>query len=181
MQKILLFLGELNNEDLDWIIEKGKKETIPPGKTLIREGQIIDALYIVLSGSLSVEIESLGNKELAKISAGEVVGEISFIDSRPPLATVKAVEPSSILSISRMHLTSRLLQDMSFAARFYHAISLCLSERMRGTVRRLGYGEDLDDINADQNDLTPAMQDNLKLAEAKFNWLIMNAKESGLR
>ena len=140
MKKILLFFSELNNSDLDWLVQKGKKETITPERVLIREGQISDALYIVVNGSFSVAIESQDHKELAIISAGEILGEVSFIDTRPPLATVRAIEQSVVLSIPRIQLLNKLQQDVSFSSRFYRAICLCLSDRLRGTVIRLGYG-----------------------------------------
>ena len=88
MKKILLFFSELNNGDLDWFVQKGKKELIPPDRLLIKEGNVSDALYIVVSGSFSVAIESQNQTELAIISEGEIVGEVSFIDTRPPLASV---------------------------------------------------------------------------------------------
>jgi CRP-like cAMP-binding protein len=68
-KKALFILGELNNDDLDWIIQKARKEVLQPGMTLIYEGRQIDALYIVLQGNLSVLIDPEGNKELAQISS----------------------------------------------------------------------------------------------------------------
>lgn len=173
MKKILLFFSELNNSDLDWFVQKGKKETITPERVLIREGQISDALYIVVNGSFSVAIESQDRKELAIISAGEILGEVSFIDTRPPLATVRAIEQSVVLSIPRIQLLNKLQQDVSFSSRFYRAICLCLSDRLRGTVIRLGYGVE-DDLASHIGGFEKSMLGHLELAEAKFNWLLNN-------
>lgn len=175
-KKALFILGELNNDDLDWIIQKAKKEILKPGATLIYEGRQIDALYIVLKGNLSVLIDPEGHKELAQISGGELVGEISFIDTRPPLATVKAIEETQVLAIPRRQLIAKLQQDTGFASRFYYGISLCLSDRMRGTVRRLEYGRSIDEGDIEQEDVNPTVLDNLALAQAKFNWLMQNAR-----
>ncbi|BBC25216.1 cyclic nucleotide-binding domain-containing protein [Pseudanabaena sp. ABRG5-3] len=178
MKKILLFFSELNNGDLDWFVQKGKKETIQPNRLLMREGQVSEALYIVVSGSFSVVIESQDHKELATISAGEIVGEVSFIDTRPPLASVRSLEESVVLSIPRMQLLSKLQQDVGFSSRFYRAICLCLSDRLRGTVNRLGYGYDGDDLALHFGEFGQSMISNLELAEAKFNWLIKNVRGS---
>ncbi|NUN65554.1 cyclic nucleotide-binding domain-containing protein [Pseudanabaena biceps] len=178
MKKILLFFSELNNSDLDWFVQKGKKETIQPDRLLIREGQVSDALYIVVSGSFSVVIESQELKELAKISVGEIVGEVSFIDTRPPLASVRSLEECVVLSLPRMQLLSKLQQDISFSSRFYRAICLCLSDRLRGTVSRLGYGYELDDLESHLGGFGQSMLSNLELAEAKFNWLLKNMRGS---
>jgi CRP/FNR family cyclic AMP-dependent transcriptional regulator len=171
MKKAILLLGELNNDDLNWMVLRGVKKNLQPGTILIEEGKLIDALYITLTGTLSVLIESLGSKELARLSSGEVVGEISFIDARPPLATVKAIEESMVLGIPRLHLTAKLQQDLGFASRFYHAISLCLADRLRGTVRRLGYGHEIDIPEAEQ-EMNPNVLEHLELSKAKFNWLM---------
>jgi CRP/FNR family transcriptional regulator, cyclic AMP receptor protein len=172
MKQVLLFLGVLNNDDLDWMILKGRKETIAPGKVLIEESKAIDALYIVVSGTFSVRIESLENKELARIFSGEIVGEVSFIDARPPLATVRAESEAIVLSIPRFQLNVKLQQDTGFAARFYHALSICLSERLRGTVSRLGYGLDLSDLEAQKGSTDQGLSGNMDLAKVKFDWLI---------
>ena len=178
MKKILLFFSELNNSDLYWFVQKGKKETIPPDRLLIREGQVSEALYIVVSGSFSVAIESLDRKELAKISVGEIVGEVSFIDTRPPLASVRSLEECVVLSLPRIQLLSKLQQDINFSARFYRAICLCLSDRLRGTVSRLGYGSELDELDSHSGGFGQSMLSNLELAEAKFNWLLKNVRGS---
>ncbi len=176
MKKILLFFSELNNSDLDWFVQKGKKEVIPPNRLLIREGHVSEALYIVVSGSFSVAIESQDHKELARIAEGEIVGEVSFIDTRPPLASVRSLEESVVLSVSRVQLLAKLQQDINFASRFYRAICLCLSDRLRGTVNRLGYGNDADNIEAHLGEFGQSMISNLELAEAKLNWLIKNVR-----
>lgn len=176
MTKALFILGELDNDDLDWISQKSNKKILAPGETLIYEGQTINALYIVLEGMLSVSIKPLANKELARIFSGEVVGEISFIDTRPPVATVKAIEESVVLEIPRLQLIKKLQSNLGFASRFYRGISMCLSDRMRGTVRRLGYGfEESEQRNAEEEDVNPIVLKNWDVAQVKFQWLVQNA------
>lgn len=175
MTKALFILNELINEDLDWISEKSRKRIIQPEEILIHEGDEIQALYMVLSGTLSVSIKPLEKRELARIYPGEVVGEISFIDNRPTVATVKGLEESVVLEISRWELTSKLNRNMAFAARFYRGISMCLADRIRGTVGRLGYGNDIEEDLEDNQGINPIILHNLELAEAKFNWLMANA------
>ncbi|MEG3924831.1 cyclic nucleotide-binding domain-containing protein [Microcoleus sp. D3_18a_C4] len=177
-KKALFILSQLNNDDINWIVQKGKKEVLDPGGILIQEGRQIDALYIVLKGSLSVLIEAERTRELAKIASGELVGEVSFIDARPPLATVKAIEETHLLAIPRRQLVIKLDQDMGFASRFYYGISLCLADRMRGTIRHIEYGRniELDQPEFEREDINPNVLENLALAEAKFNWLRENVK-----
>jgi len=177
-KKALFILSQLNNDDIDWIVQKGKKEVLAPGAILIKEGKQIDALYIVLNGSLSVFLDHEQSKELAKIASGELVGEVSFIDARPPLATVKAIEETHLLAIPRRQLIIKLQHDMGFASRFYYGISLCLADRMRGTIRHIEYGRniELEQPELDREDINPNVLENLALAQAKFNWLRENVR-----
>ncbi|MGK7929539.1 MAG: cyclic nucleotide-binding domain-containing protein [Spirulina sp.] len=170
-RKALLILGELNNSDLDWMLEKGRKEKIESDRVLIYEKEPINALYFVLSGKFSIWI---GDRELAQISAGEVVGEISFLDERPPLATVRAMEDSVVLSIPRWQLLSRL-RDEHFASRFYHGLAKCLSDRMRDTVRRLGYDLEFAELYRENNEYDRLEVERLELAETKFKWLLQHS------
>ena len=67
-----------------------------------------------------------GQSKLADLSAGEMVGEISLIDSRPPTATVTATEPSVLLRVSQSAINARLRSDQAFASRLYKAIAVFL-------------------------------------------------------
>jgi CRP/FNR family transcriptional regulator, cyclic AMP receptor protein len=172
MRKALLFLGILDDGDISWIISEGTKQEIQAGKTLIEEGHPIDSLYIVLDGGLAVSTAATGSKVLARLMCGEVVGEMSFVDSRPPSASVRAVEPSVVLRVPKEFLARRLETDNAFAARFYRALAVFLSDRLRSTVGLLGYGGQhaLDDREyADEID--PDTLDKISLAGARFDLL----------
>src|SRR6185436_6178421 len=82
-------------------------------------------------------------KDIANLMCGEVAGEMSFLDSRPPSASVRALEKCSVLAIPKSRLSQKLETDTAFAARFYRALGVFLSDRLRNTVGLLGYGAGL--------------------------------------
>ena len=114
MRKALLLLGILNDSDLDWLIATGSKRVLSPGTVLIRQGAPIDEVFLVLDGMLSVRTDKTGDADIARLRSGEVVGEMSFVDSRPPSASVFAIEPSAVLAIPRNTLQKRLDVDVAF-------------------------------------------------------------------
>ena len=90
------------------------------------------------------------------MGAGEIVGEMSFVDARPPSATVKALEDSTVFALSKATL-NRKHADTGFAARFYRALAIYLSTTVRERHRDLGMGvggdgeaeeEDADELDA---------------------------------
>jgi CRP/FNR family transcriptional regulator, cyclic AMP receptor protein len=179
MSKLLVILGELSDRDIDWMVANGTRTKVQAGTLLIAEGKPLDALYIVLDGTLSVSVSSLGNKEVGKITCGEVLGEMSFVDGRLPSGSITAIDECLILSISRRLLTEKLEQDVLFSLRFYRAITKFLSSRMRGVYRR--FGEDTDYlIDQDPDDASPTQQlpENPDLAQSRFDWLLKRLKGS---
>lgn len=142
MKQVLFILGELSDADIDWLIQRGDRQEVEPGTILIHEGKSVDALYLLLDGALVVTISALEDRQIARLSSGDVVGEMSFIDSRPPSATVRTLEKSVVLAVERSLLSEKLQADVGFAARFYRALAILLSSRLRGTVRQLGNSPD---------------------------------------
>jgi CRP/FNR family cyclic AMP-dependent transcriptional regulator len=179
MKKVFFLLGELDDDDIDWMISTGRREEIVAGTVLIQEGEAIDTLHILLEGTLAVSVAALEGKTIARLTSGAVVGEMSFADARPPSATVQAVENSLVLSIPRHQLVEKLKKDEGFASRFYRAIAIFLSTRLRGTVRYLGYAKgQLLNEDSGSEDLSPEMLDNMPLAKARFDWLLRRLRSS---
>ncbi len=173
MRKALYILAELSDREFEWLLRVGRLETIPAGVTLIHEGDPISALYLVLDGTLSVTIGALGGREIARLSAGDVVGEMSFLDRRSTSATVRAVGEVLLWSIVRSQLAAKLSEDSSFAAHFYHALGIWLSHRLRGTMSRLGYsygyGKDEQPAPIEQFiEQHPDSADNVELAKIRL-------------
>ena len=171
MRKALFFLGILSDEDVDWMIATGHRRQVPAGSVLIREGSEIDKIYILLDGSLRVMLAAAAGREVARLFSGEVVGEMSFVDSRPPSATVTAVEESLVLEVPRDPLLRRL-QTPEFAARFYHALAVFLADRLRATVGQLGYGSTTPAAEASGDDLDPQVLDHVAISGARFDWML---------
>ncbi|NET25159.1 cyclic nucleotide-binding domain-containing protein [Okeania sp. SIO1I7] len=180
MSKVLAILGELSNRDIDWMIANGSKEKITTNTILIHEGQPIDALYIVLDGTMKAYVAGVGNQEIGIITSGEILGEMSFVDGRLPSATVKAIENTLILSISKQKLNEKLEQDVLFSLRFYRAITKFLSTRLRGTVTRFSEHKDLlyQDNYGNNNNNTETLAENSAVAKSRFEALMERLKSS---
>jgi CRP-like cAMP-binding protein len=171
MRKVFFVLGTLTEADMDWLVGVGSRASCESGAFLIRQGKPVDALYIVLGGQLVVATETPSVKELARLGSGEIIGELSFLDSRPPSATVRALERSTVWSIPRARLSAKLQQDLAFASRFYHALGILLAHRMRNNVTYFTGGSLSDEVVYD-DELDPEMLDTVDRASARFDWLL---------
>ena len=170
MRKALIMLGQMSDGDIEWVARTSDRRTLPPSTTIIEEGQATQSLFIILDGSVSVVVN---DTEIARLGIGEILGEISLIDARPPLASVVTRSETTVLVLDRAVLQTKLREDMGFGCRFYHAVAIFLAARLRDSVTRMGYGapgaltsdEDLDD------ELDAEILDTLHLAGAKFDKL----------
>jgi CRP/FNR family transcriptional regulator, cyclic AMP receptor protein len=171
VRKILFLLGQLSDLDVEWLTAKGIKQRVPTGTVLINEGVAVSALYIVLDGALVVSFRSLDQQHQVRLGCGEVVGEMSLIDARPPSATVTVAQDAVVLAIPRTELSRKLDSDAAFAARFYRAIAMFLSHRLRATTQRLGYGkgQPLQEDAEYEDELDPSALDSVHLAGARFD------------
>lgn len=170
MRKILYLLGELSDADVEWLIDNGSRQDLQEGELLIEGGRATNMLFIVLDGSLEVSGVKLGDKPIL-LHSGEVVGEISLLDSRPPTTTVVASTDAIVFAIPQDDLRSKLDEDLEFGARFYRALAVFLAHRMRNTYQRLGYGKDtpLDEDEQYDDELSPELLDNVHLAGSRFD------------
>jgi CRP-like cAMP-binding protein len=179
MRSVLFILGQLNDSDVEWLSTVGERQNIARGTELIREGTDLDTVYLILDGRMSVWAG--GRIKLATLSSGDILGEISLIDSSRTSASVKCETESVVLAISKATLSDRLKTDIGFAARFYKALALFLADRMRNTTRRLGYGNlqseaAPDDVDVDQ--LNAQVLDNVHLAGARFERILQKLARS---
>ncbi|HJS91993.1 MAG TPA: patatin-like phospholipase family protein [Steroidobacteraceae bacterium] len=75
--------------------------TLPGGATLFSAGDPPDALYMVLSGCLGAfSAEPTRRRFLARIAAGDMVGEMGLISGRPRSADVVALRDTELARIS---------------------------------------------------------------------------------
>lgn len=175
MRKVLYLMGIMNDGDVEWLGKNGTAKSMSSGAVLIHEGSAIEEIFVVLDGKLSVLVKAMGGREVATLLAGEIVGEISFVDFRPPSATVVAAEDSHLLVLPRSVLNTKLDSDAAFAARFYKAVATLLADRLRKTTSHLGYGEWKE---TDPDELDEHMMDNASWGAARFDRLLKSLRIS---
>ena len=162
LKKVLYFLGTLDDQDIDWMVRNGNRKAVPAGARIIAEGQPTEWLYFILSGEFSVS-SSRSGAELARLGPGEILGEISFVDSRPPSATVTAVTDSAVGAVPVSSLERKMDRDAAFASRFYKAIAVALADRLR-----VGAPGGKADGDEDDMDVPSHLLDTIAIAGTRF-------------
>ncbi len=166
MKKVLFLLGALEHQDIEWLMEEGELKTIDSGEVLIQKGEEITHLFLTLSGSYKVMDDK---KEIGEVSAGEILGEISFIDAKPPSVSIVTKEYSEFLSVKKELVKEKLQSDLGFAARFYYATSLLLSHRLRKATSN--------DASYEVDELDENIMDYIHQAGSRFTQILNQMKE----
>jgi CRP-like cAMP-binding protein len=142
MQKIHYIFGQLDDADVRWMGEVGVRVPFRTGDVLVEVGHDSEKLLFVLAGKLAISVNGM---IITHLGVGEVAGEMSFVDSAPPSATVIAVSGGRMLAIDKHRLISRAEEDPAFGMRFYRALSIFLADRLRNTTHRIGFGDEASD------------------------------------
>ena len=178
LRNSLIILGVLEDQDIEWFVRVGQTTVLQEADILIEEGVHIESLWFVLEGALTVTTITDTTKKLATIYPGEIVGEVSFLDSRPPAVTLMAAERTTVLQISRTELKTKLHNDTGFASRFYRAIGVCLAQRLIHlthttlTVSTLGKVDSDAGVDDDSSIVDPDVLEAMSLASRRFEYLL---------
>jgi signal transduction histidine kinase len=114
-----------------------------PGEVIIEEGSKSDGLYVVTEGELEVTKVSGGRSiSLARVGAGEVLGEISLLDDVPRIATVTAITDVECIKVPSDTFIE-LLDDPKMVLRMLRTVTSRLRETeglVRSEERMAGLG-----------------------------------------
>lgn len=171
MKKVLHILGILDDDDIDWMMGVGTKREFRFGDKLIEEGTKTDEMFIILDGQVNVTVHS---KKVAKLGSGEIVGEMSFLDTRPSSATVSALEDVTVLQLDYADLQARLNSNPYFKGRFFHALYAFLTQRLRSlNMSMVSYDTIIVDQDAlEEGELDPETLEMISIAGARFRHMI---------
>lgn len=97
------YFGTLDAASRDSLLARLHWLELPSGQTLIRQGEPAEAMYILLSGRLTVWLAQPGQPDrvLGSIFRGESVGEMGLLTGGTRNATVKASRDSVLVEITR--------------------------------------------------------------------------------
>ena len=173
MRKVLYVLSQLDDLDVQWLARVGRKRSVGDGETIIRQHEPSSSMFILIDGTLAVDVQGIGR--VAELKQGEVLGEMSFVDKAPPSATVAGLGGALVLELAKDALEEKIAEDPAFGCRFYHAIALFLSDRLRTSQQRRAGGPAISlnrDAESQTDELEEGLLDTVSLAGDRFDRLL---------
>jgi hypothetical protein len=126
--------AELDADDLEELAAVVEERRIEPGKTLFAEGDVGDAVYLIIKGQVTVFTGGPGTdrpeRVLSELGPGACIGEMAVLDAAPRSATVRALQRTRTLRVPG----EGFKRVMSERPEMSEAIVAELVKRMRGLM-----------------------------------------------
>jgi serine/threonine protein kinase len=122
----LRFFHEFSHSEIWEILRASEWREYEAGEAIIREGEMDDRFYIIVSGEVTVQS---GRREIGVLGVGNCFGETSYVRGARRTATISARASTTLVRVS-----STLLEQASSACqlRFNKVFLRSLIERLQG-------------------------------------------------
>ena len=122
----LTFFHEFSHAEIWEVLRASDWHEYQDGEDIVREGEMDDRFYIIVSGKADVETNG---KKLGMLDNGSCFGETSYVRGAKRTASIKASGPVTILRVS-----STLMEQVSSACqlRFNKVFLRSLITRLQG-------------------------------------------------
>lgn len=134
LQEVLLFVG-LTPAELDVIFDLCEERRLAAGERLFTQGDIADALWVILTGDVEIARDS---KLLAEVGPGSALGELSLLrDQARRSATVSAICPVTAVRIPTTRFNKLLAASNVAALKVLGNIARQMADRLDAINGRL--------------------------------------------
>lgn len=123
---------KLGEEDVAKILAKGMTMQVRKGSVVFYEKSTGNTMYVILSGKIDL---CKKEKPIARLTTGDMFGEMALISEEPRSATAVAAEDSSLFVLTET--TFDELMTKRAAIRILLNIIATMSKRLREANRRL--------------------------------------------
>ena len=93
--------GELDPAALARLAPAFRPRQVTFGENLLRQGEEANSVFVVVQGRLQIILEGHDDAPLSSLGPGSVVGEMALVIGGTRSATVRALEPSTVLELAR--------------------------------------------------------------------------------
>ena len=109
MLKNVPIFSELGRRDLERVSKLMVPRSVRAGEAIIKEGDQAAGFFIISSGKVEVVHDVDGKAErLAELGPGDFFGEMALFEGFPRNATVRAVDDTECLAMTRWDFTAEM-------------------------------------------------------------------------
>jgi len=126
------------------LINSGEVKEHTPGELLFKEGDAANGVLLVLSGKLQVFVERRGEEfVLTDAGPGTILGELAVLCGIPRSASVRVIEPSTVLQWDAAAFRGLLLKDAFLSERIFRQSLRTLIEKEQSLIASITESKDV--------------------------------------
>lgn len=109
LKKVPIFSG-LGNKELERLGKQMVERPVKAGDDIIKQGEQAAAFFLIDSGKVEVvvDIDTSDANTVATLGPGDFFGEMALFEGFPRNATVRAVEDTQCLAMTRWEFTAEM-------------------------------------------------------------------------
>jgi CRP/FNR family cyclic AMP-dependent transcriptional regulator len=138
LSQVYLF-RELTPGEMERVLTISKEKKVKKNEIIFREGDIGDAFYLIVTGSvrISTMVPGVGEEALTILKEGEYFGEMALIDDAPRSASAIANDDTMLFCIGKDDFRKLLERQTDIAYKLLWIFTKTLSARLRKTDEQL--------------------------------------------
>ncbi len=130
-------LHGLDKGEAERLLSRATVVDAQPGDHIVRQGELGDTLFVLLSGACEVTRNETSNRPLSVLGAGDAFGKIAFLNESRRTANVIDCTPCKVIVLSADSLRAFLNRDPTVAAKVLLNLSRILASRLSEANARL--------------------------------------------
>ncbi len=146
------FLRDVDEDHLSRFVQLAMPVDFVAGELILREGEVAENVYVILSGSASLELcaSGIGCRRMMTLSDGDLMSWSAVLEQSRLTATVRAISPIQAVVIDGQALLQICEDDPAFGFALMRRVALATVHRL--TAARM----QLLDVFGTQMPATPA-------------------------
>jgi len=145
------FLRDIDDDYLEQIAEVAKLVEFPVGKVIFREGEPFAHFFLIVSGSVSLEIcaPGVGCKRMHTVTDGDLLGISPVLEQTRLTATARTLSDTVAVQLNAGQILTMCEHNQRFGYEFMRRAAFALAMRLSGTRLQLidVYGSSLPTIS----------------------------------
>jgi CRP-like cAMP-binding protein len=131
------FTRGLTDGQLTTLSELAREVSFPENEVVLADGQRSSCFYLVVSGSVAVELRTRGFVSCVQsLGKGDVFGWSSLLDRQDTLFQVRTRELTSVIELDGARLKKCCFEDPALGAALLHRVLYVVAGRVKATEVR---------------------------------------------
>jgi signal transduction histidine kinase len=129
----------LREDTLTYVARNAHEVRVAAGDRICEEGEVGDAFYVILSGRVQVsKLLQLGTPHLlTELRPGNFFGELALVEDAPRVASVDALEETTLLVMTKRDFQELLVSNPEMAVPIMRAVAARLRDADRRSIAEL--------------------------------------------